>query len=32
MTSVLFLLNWRKFGHIQLFTSSIHWHRESMGL
>ncbi len=26
------LFNWRKFWHIQLLISSMHWQRESMGL
>ncbi len=32
MTSVFSLFNWRKFWHIQLLISSMHWQRESMGL
>ncbi len=31
-TSVFSLFNWRKFWHIQLLISSMHWQRESMGL
>ncbi len=32
MTSVFSLFNSRKFWHIQLLISSMHWQRESMGL
>ncbi len=32
ITSVFSLFNWRKFWHIQLLISSMHWQRESMGL
>ncbi len=30
MTSVFSFFNWRKFWHIQLLISSMHWQRESM--